>query len=882
MASIRFEGRPVPIQDGDTIAAALHRAGVQILTRSFKYHRPRGLYCLSGDCANCLVKVGNEPAVRACVTPAADGLEVQRENAWPSVERDALSIFWHLRALLPVGFYYKTFVRPRWVWPMAERYIRRVAGIGEVDPHSVPDHRERRHHHPDVCVIGGGVAGLAAAGACAEQGESVVLVDEGAIGDKVAAGPTRSAIAQLQRALVAQRGVTVLERTSATGVYDGPLVTAAGPDFMHLIRPQRIIVATGAVERHAVFPGSDLPGVWLGRGAARMAGVHGVRPGHAAVVVASTTESLEHLAVLQAADVGIRCVVVPSTLAARVPSGLRILVDGEVLAARGRRRVTGALIAHGSSEQVIGCDTLVLSLGYSPRDGLLRQAVHCTVDAAGNVVLPGGSVESAMLSGRNAARQAPAVPPSEPSALPPAPTVGIVCTCEDVSASELAQAWREGFRSTELLKRYTTATMGPCQGALCHAHLRSFVRTRAPDSQLAAPTTARPPARPLTLEDAAAGVRDTIEYRTGLHERHVARGARMDWAGHWKRAASYGDTVAEYWAVRKGVSIMDVGTLGKFLVHGPQAREFLDRLCPSNIASLRVGKSRYTLYLNEAGHIFDDGMIAALSEDEFYVTATSSGAEGAEAWMRDWAETWHLSVHLVNQTAGFGAINVTGPRARDVLARLTKDAVDNSSLPYAGSRRMDVSGIPCVVLRVGFTGELSFELHHPRSRGGELWDTLLHTGADFGIVPHGLDALKLLRLEKGHILVGQDTDFDTTPRKLGLDALVSIDKPYFVGQPALRRLGNLPLKRRLASITFTGPEAPDEGAQLLAGTERVGYLTSSRYSPSLERPVGLGWLSTTNGTFPEEVVAVSRGERRTVGAVVEGAFYDPQGVRLRA
>jgi sarcosine oxidase subunit alpha len=261
MPSIQFEGKAIPIEDRDTIAAALHRAGVQILSRSFKYHRPRGLYCLSGDCANCLVRVGNEPAVRACVTPAQAGLQVRRENAWPSVEHDAMEIFWHARALLPVGFYYKTFVRPLWVWPVVERYIRRVAGIGKVDRQSLPEHRERWHHHADVCVIGGGVAGLAAAAACAEQGETVVLIEEGTIGDKIAPGPTRSAIAQLQRALVAQRGVTVLERASATGVYDGPLVTAAGADFMHLIRPQRIIVATGAVERHAVFPGSDLPGV---------------------------------------------------------------------------------------------------------------------------------------------------------------------------------------------------------------------------------------------------------------------------------------------------------------------------------------------------------------------------------------------------------------------------------------------------------------------------------------------------------------------------------------------------------------------------------------------------------------------------------------------
>jgi sarcosine oxidase, subunit alpha len=882
MASIQFEGRAIPVQNGDTLAAALHRAGVQILSRSFKYHRPRGLYCLSGDCANCLLKVNDEPAVRACVTPAVDGLRVSRENGWPSVDHDAMNIFWHMRALLPVGFYYKTFVRPLWVWPAVEGYIRRVAGIGRIDLRSVPAHRERRHHHTDVCVIGGGVAGLAAAQACAEQGESVVLVDEGAIGDKIAPGPTRSAIAQLQRSLVSQRGVTILEHASATGVYDGPLVTAAGTDFMHLIRPQRIIVATGAIERHAVFPGSDLPGVWLGRGAARMDGVHNVVPGSAAVVVAATTEALEHLEVLRAHGVEIRRIIAPAAVAARVPAGLPVLVNGEVVAARGRRRLTAVVVDHSGQHETIPCDTLMMSLGYTPRDGLLRQAVHCTVDGAGDVVLPGGSVDSAILSGRNAARQAPAVAPPEPGALPPAPTAGIVCTCEDVGTSEIAEAWREGFRSTELLKRYTTATMGPCQGVLCHAHLRAFVRERAPNTLAAAPTTARPPARGLTLEDAAAGVRGEVEWRTALHERHVARNARMEWAGAWKRPASYGDPAAEYWAVRKGASIMDVSTLGKFLVHGPDAREFLDRLCPSNIPALRLGKSRYTLYLNEAGYIFDDGMIGALADGEYYVTATSSGAAGAEAWMRDWAESWHLNVHIVNQTAALGAINLTGPRSREVLARLTTDPVDSASLPNAGLRRIQVSGISCLALRVGFTGELSFELHHPRSRSVELWDALLHAGADIGLIPHGLDTLKLLRLEKGHILIGQDTDFDTTPRKVGLDWVMSQEKRYFLGQSALGRLAAMPLQRRLVSINFTGRDAPDEGAQLLVGAERVGYLTSSRYSPTAEHPVALGWLNGANGTFPTELVAVSRGGRRTAGTVTSGAFYDPHGARLRA
>ena len=150
------------------------------------------------------------------------------------------------------------------------------------------------------------------------------------------------------------------------------------------------------------------------------------------------------------------------------------------------------------------------------------------------------------------------------------------------------------------------------------------------------------------------------------------------------------------------------------------------------------------------------------------------------------------------------------------------------------------------------------------------------------ITPHGLDTLKLLRLEKGHILIGQDTDFDTTPAKLGLDWVVSPKKSYFVGQAALARLAKLPIRRRLAPITFSGRDAPDEGAQLMSGSDRVGWVTSCRYSPTLEHPIALGWLNATDGTFPTQCVAVSRGGRQTSGVVETGPFYDPDGARLRA
>ncbi len=875
MPSVEFEGQRVELRPGDTIASTLYRGGVRTFSRSFKNHRRRGLYCLTGDCPNCLVTVNGDPAVRACTTDAADGMRVERATGWPSAERDMLSAIGRLHWLFPVGFYYKTMLRPRRLWPLAERAIRRISGLGYVPLDRSPAAREARNVHADVLVAGGGPAGLAAALAAAERGASVVLCDEAAIGATRPPGRTRDLVAVLAAKAAASARITILERSVALGVYEGPLVVVDGERFLHLVHPERVIVATGAVERHAVFPGNDLVGIWLGRGAAKMAGLHGVAPGKRAVVAVASREGFEHLELLRRAGIEIAAALVPEVLMPSMPDRVESIVSGEVVEARGRRALRRVVVSAPAGTTSIDCDLLVLSLGLVPRDALLRQAIGLPGAGAGDVVLPGCSLDEAVESGR-AAGVGEADATREPE-LPSPPRDGYVCLCEDVAARDLAQAWDEGFRSTELLKRYTNASMGPCQGALCQGPLCSFVHSRTGEPVLSARTTSRPPARPLTLEQAAAGRRDHLEARTCLHARHLELGATMEWAGIWKRPETYGDVAAEYWAVRRRVSVMDVGTLAKFLVAGPDATAFLERLYPCRVEDIPEGRLRYTLLLNEAGYVIDDGIVCALGDGRYYVTFTSGGGEQAEAWIRDWAETWGMRVHLVNRTAALGAINVTGPRARDLLARLSSDSLDCESFPYLRHGEIEVAGIPCRAIRLSFVGELSYELHHPSSESVSLWDALLGAGADLEIRPHGLEALRLLRLEKGHIIVGQDTDFDTTPSKLGLDWVVRMEKDDFVGRTALARIAKQPLERKLARFVLQEGEAPAEGTPLTAGGRHVGYLTSSRQSPVLERPVALGWLARTNGDFPAVVDALgARGE------VVTSAFYDPEGERLRA
>jgi sarcosine oxidase subunit alpha len=874
VGSIEFEGKRVPIHDGDTVGSALYRSGVRTFTRSLKHHRRRGLYCLTGDCPNCLVTVDGQPGCRACTMPARDGASVRRESGWPSTEHDVLKITDHLHRFMPVGFYYKVFVRPRWAWEFAEKIIRRATGIGALPLDRPPTQKPSRHVHTDVLVVGGGPAGLAAAKAAGASGTRVILCDEGTLGETLADGAVRDRVAGLADELAAMDNVTVLERHTAIGVYDGPLVPVVGPKELLQIDPGRVIVATGAVETHAVFPGNDMPGVWLGRGAARMAGVHGVAPGKRAVVVTDSMEGILHLGTLKAAGVTVVAAAVPEALAAVVPDGIDVLRDAKVIAAEGRSRLTAVRLSTQAGERRIECDALTLSVGSAPRDGLLRMSGDLSVTGAGEVISPGCSLQEAEASGTAAGIGAGEETPREPDPVPLGAD-GYVCLCADVSVHDLEAAWSEGWRSSEILKRYTTATMGPCQGAMCGRHLAAFAAAGGATAQVGARTTARPPARTVRLGDIAGGINEIIEKRTALHDTHHSAGARLDWSGSWTRPYHYGDWKQEYLAVRERVSLMDVSTLGKFLVAGRDAQALVDRVFPTKVSDLAPGRSRYLLALDEAGYVMDDGLVCALPDGRYYLTTTSGGADKMEAGLRNWADRFGLRAHVMNQTPMLGAINVAGPHARDLLSKLSTDDLSADAIRYPGHADVTIAGVPCRAVRVGFVGELSFELHHARSRSVQLWTALIEAGAEWDIRPHGLDALDLLRMEKGHFYLAQDTLPDDHPTKLGLDWAVAMDKGDFIGRSSLERMAALPLERKLVGLRFDSE--PQRGVPLMTGDRIVGRVTSCGHSPVLGFGVGLGWLQAHDGVFPTELTA-----NGVTCRVVSTPFYDPEGAKLRA
>ena len=557
-----------------------------------------------------------------------------------------------------------------------------------------------------------------------------------------------------------------------------------------------------------------------------------VATGSAAVVPVCPGNELRGLLTPQAAD---------TFREADVELGHVVEISEPPVRILGAERVSGVELADGS---VLECDTLVVDLGRVPRDHVARMSADLEVEVVGSAASAG--------------------------VVPACPSAGVVCPCNGTTVDDLHDAWARGFTQMELLKRATLAGTGTCQGSMCTPYLRSFLADQGgevPDA-----FTARPVVRQATLDELAAGRQFPAVPRTALHQEHLGLGATMDRLGGWWRPWTYGDTDAECLAVRRAVSLGDVGTLGKFLVAGPDAEAALQRLFPTDVATIRPGRARYVLLLDERGHVLDDGMILREADGErFYVTVTSSGATVAEMWFQDW--TADFDVRWMNVTMSLGAINVTGPRATELLSGVGL----TEPLRMLGHRTGTIADVDCRIVRLSFTGEVSYELHHDWSRSVELWRALLDAGADLGIRPHGLEALTRLRLEKGHVIVGQDTDYDTTPRRIAHDWAVNLDKGDFVGRSAVVRTNRIPLDKQLVGLTVDGPP-PFEGALLHHDDgEYAGYVTSSGWSTSLGQSVLLAWVLLHNGELPTTVQVEG-----ATAARVPLPFYDPEGDRLRA
>jgi sarcosine oxidase subunit alpha len=884
-----FESRRYSAFAGDTVASALIANRVWTFSRSFKYHRPRGPVSLERGEANTLVTVNGVPNVFAESHLLAEGDVVAGQNYIGSLHHDWLGWLRYCGRFLKVGFYYRAFYRPHGAWAFWEPMIRQTAGLGRINTEASHAYYDKAYLFTDVAVVGGGRAGLSAAIAAAENNERVLLIDDGVrLGGSLQyrrdAGEIDTEIARL----AAFSTVTILDNARCEGLFsDGWLAVVKGTR-LYKARAKQVVLATGAICLPAVFRCNDLPGIVLGTAAQRLIRMYGVRPGNRAVVL--TANDAGYDVALDLADAGVEVAAVVDMRAspdgANLLHGRRIRVIGgsEIFAAAGSRHVTAVdIVATGSRDarERIACDLVCISVGTAPAIALAAHAGAAIEYDGANAQHLARSLPAHIRLAGSAAGGAEASHPFPIVAHPKGKE--FVDFDEDITVADITDSIGAGFDDIQLLKRYSTIGMGPSQGR--HSNVNSIrVAARARDlaPEEIGTTTFRPPWTGESFGVLAGRSFDPVR-RTPMHRRHLELGAHMMVAGAWLRPGYYGppaDTTraiaAEVTGVRHGVGVIDVSTLGKIEIRGPQAAEFLNRLYVTGHVKQPVGRARYALMTDATGTIVDDGVIARFAERHFFVTATTTGVEGVLRSMYFWNTQWQLDVDITNVSAAYGALNIAGPQSRELMALLTSNmALDSEAFPYMAVRVGSVASIPARVMRVGFVGELGYEVHVPFSFGEALWDAILQTGQNFGVIPFGLEAQRILRLEKGHVIVGQDTDGLTHPHEIGMSPAAS--KPYFIGKPAIAAHNARGLQRRLVGfrIAGTGGDSVQEAHLIIENNEIAGRVTSCAYSAALHATVGLAYVRPHQAPPNTTIEIRGNGGKMIAAQVVTLPFYDP-------
>jgi sarcosine oxidase subunit alpha len=460
---------------------------------------------------------------------------------------------------------------------------------------------------------------------------------------------------------------------------------------------------------------------------------------------------------------------------------------------------------------------------------------------------------------------------------------------EDLQVKDIVNTVADGYDDIQLVKRYSTEGLGPSQGR--HANLNTIrVVSRETGNAMASigTTTFRPPLLPEKFA-ALAGRGFEPKRLTAMHHRHVERGAQMMVAGLWMRPAYYGPKAdaaraiaREVRAVRENVGMIDVSTLGGLDIRGPDAAAFVDRMYTWAYEKQQVGRARYVLMTDQTGVVIDDGVAARLHERHFYVTATTGAVDQVYRQMTWFNSQWRMDVDVANVTAAYAGINLAGPQARKVIERLKTD-IDFSAqaFPYMAVRTGHLDGIPVRVLRVGFVGELGYEIHCPSGMGEALWDKLMEAGKPFGIAPFGVEAQRILRLEKGHIIVGQDTDGLTHPAEAGMEWALAKKKPFYVGKRAIEMLMAKGLARKLAGFTLVDPDAPTpkECHLVIRDGNIAGRVTSVTRSPTLHKVVGLAYVPPDLAEPGKRFEIRVDGGRMVEAETSAVPFYDPDNER---
>ncbi len=946
--SFTFDGKSYQGYAGDTLASALLANGVHFIARSFKYHRPRGIIGLGCEDPAGLVQIGSDPATtipntRATEIEIYEGLEAFPQNCWPSLSLDFNGVNDLFARFLPAGFYYKTFMGPPGNWMTFEERIRKAAGLG-VAPHEPdPDRYEHINQHCDILVVGGGRAGLEEARNAAAAGMRVVLVEQSAdLGGRllfegsidIENQSSSVWIGAVESDLAANSDVLILRRACAFGYYGNNWVgvhetlqdhlppTARDPgrpqQRLWHIRAKEVVLATGAIERPLVFHGNDRPGIMLAGAVRGYLHRYGVLAGKLVLVFTNnnnawkTAFDLANTDARVVAIVDTRAKVSDEILDRAKALKIPVYLSSAITSTEGRARVSCAYIAsmEGNGQlagdpRPIVCDVIAMSGGWSPNVALFSQSrgkLRYDNEISGFVPAQSWQNERSVGAAAGFFSEDYSVEPAWelPSTLPETQTRAFVDFQNDVTAKDLHLAVREGYRSVELAKRYTTLGMGTDQGKTSSVNgfgiLSQTLGQSIPETGI---TTYRPPYKPVTF-GAVAGhhVREHFHPRrtTPMHEWHVEANAIFETVGDWLRARVYpknGESfdqalMRECRAARTSLGVLDASTLGKIDVRGPGAREFLNRIYSNAWLKLQPGRCRYGLMLNEDGMVFDDGVTACLGDDHFHMTTTTGGAGPVLAWLENYHQTeWpELDLYMTSVTEQWAVASICGPKSPDMMRALLDDIdPDPETFPFMAYREGHIDGVPVRIFRISFTGELSYEINVAARYGLWLWRLIMEKGAAFDITPYGTEGMHLLRAEKGFIIVGQDTDGTVTPIDLGMDWAVK-KTADFVGKRSLSRSDTKRSDRRqLVGLLSSDPNwVMPEGSQVIntafetpPKTPMIGHVTSSYFSPNLNRSIAFALINGGHSRQGQTVYIARSGQSPSAATICGTDFLSEHG-----
>ncbi|MDA0357501.1 MAG: sarcosine oxidase subunit alpha family protein [Proteobacteria bacterium] len=723
------------------------------------------------------------------------------------------------------------------------------------------------------------------------------------------------------------------------------------------VRAKQVIIAQGAHERPLVFAGNDFPGVMLAGAVRTYINRYGVCPGRRAIVVCNNDDA--YRTALDLCHAGADVVIADLRNDAKGPlitatrnAGIEILQGHAIIAAYGNRRVARVEIApvNNSVSAISGdilhrdCDLIAMSGGLSPAVHLHSQArgklrwddaklcfrpsathepsfnigaCNASFDLAAALkeAIRAGTKAAAAAGHKTTALTAPDVVSAKQNWKPLAAwkipnghragrgPKAFVDFQNDVTASDVSLAAREGYQSVEHLKRYTTTGMGTDQGKTSNinalAILADALGNEIPE---VGTTTFRMPYTPSNI-GAIAGrdIGDLFDpvRLTRMDAWHRANGAKFEHVGQWMRAWYYpqGDETIhdavnrEVTAARTTAGLLDASTLGKIDIRGRDAAEFLSRLYTNAWSKLGVGKCRYGLMLKDDGMVMDDGVTTRLGENHFHMTTTTGGAAGVLDWMEEWLQTeWpDLEVYLTSVTEQWAVATLSGPNAGKILQDAGIDFdLSPAEFPFMSMKEGHIGGLPARIFRISFTGELSYEINVAARHGLALWTHLMKAGKPHGITPYGTEAMHVLRAEKGFIIVGQETDGSVTPHDLGMNWIVSKTKPDFIGKRALaRETMTYDNRKQLVGLLCSEPSTViPEGAHAVLDPdqpmpmEMLGQVTSSYFSPNCGRSIAMAMLKGGHARKGETVFFPMLDGTVLKAKIVDPVFFDPKGERI--